>query len=69
MLILSLLDLRQNQNLETETILICIVVQCFPHEMLFEFTRVMYARDQTCQTFVASSGPFGDSSCKLVHRP
>ena len=32
MLILSLLDFRQNQN--PETVLLCIVVQCFPHDKI-----------------------------------
>ena len=37
--------------------------------ILFELIYVMNVRDQTCQTFVACSGPFGDSMCKFVHGP
>ena len=39
-----------------------------PHmTTLFEFTRVMNVRDETCQAFVPSSGPLGDGTYKFVH--
>ena len=50
--ILILQDLRQNQS--PETVPTCIVMQCFPHDKLFEFFCVMNVRDQTRQTFVTS---------------
>ena len=37
--------------------------------MLFEFTCVMNARNQTSQTFVACSRPFCNRTIKFVHRP
>ena len=65
-LILSLQDLRQNQS--PETIPINIVVESVSHmTILFEFTRMMNVRNQTCQTFFW--GPLGDSTSKFVHRP
>ena len=67
MLILSLLDLRQNQS--PETVPICIAVLYFHITILFEFTCVINVRDQTCLAFVTCSGPFGDSTSKFVHRP
>ena len=36
--------------------------------ILFEFTSVMNVWDQTCQAFVAGSGPFSDGTSKLVSR-
>ena len=45
--ILSLQGLPQSQSLET--ILICIVVLCYQHDNIAEFTCVMNVRDQTRQ--------------------
>ena len=60
-------NLQVNQSLET--ILICIVVLCFPRDNIVKFTCVVNVTNQTSQAFVTSSGPFGDCSCEFVHRP
>ena len=66
MLTSSLRGLLQNRSLET--ILICIVVLCFPITILPAFTCVMNVRDQTRQTSVTSFCPFRYRTSKFVHR-
>ena len=58
--ILILQDLRQNQS--PETILSTMLCRTTHMAILYVITRVMNARDQTYWTFVASSGPLGDST-------
>ena len=66
MLILTLQGLLQNQSLET--ILVCIVVLCFPHKNIV-CIHLYDERDQTRQACVTGFGPFCYRTRKLVHRP
>ena len=65
--ILSLQGLLQNQN--PATILICIVVLCFPQQYCLYSHVWMTVWDQTRQTFVTSFCPLRYRTRKFVHRP
>ena len=65
-LISNLQDPLQNQSLET--ILVCIVVPCFPHNNIVWITCVMNVRDQARQAFVAKICPFCDRT-RMFYRP